>query len=155
MAGTLRSATGKKFLRRKGKVGIVVSRWNEEITGALLSGARAALQAAGYKTREIIIHFVPGSFELPLSAQWLAEKKEISGVICLGCLIKGDTPHFDYISQATAHGIMQVGLKTSKPIIFGVLTTNTHQQAIDRAGGKLGNKGEEAAVSLLEMLELR
>lgn len=155
MAGTLRSSAGKKNLRIKGKVGIVVARWNEEITGALLSGARTALEHAGYKTKDIIIHFVPGSFELPLSAQWLAAKREISGVICLGCLIKGDTPHFDYISQAAAHGIMNVGLKTSKPVIFGVLTTYTHQQAIDRAGGKLGNKGEEAAVSLLEMLELR
>lgn len=153
MAGILRSSSGKKITRRQGIAGIVVARWNEEITEALLSGAREALQDAGFKKKDIVISYVPGSFELPLGAQRLAVKKEISGVICIGCLIKGDTPHFDYISQATANGIMSVGLTTSKPIIFGVLTTNTRQQAIDRAGGKLGNKGEEAAVSLIEMLD--
>ena len=153
MAGTLRSSTGTRLSRRKGKAGIVVARWNEEITGALLTGAREALEKAGFKKKEIVISYVPGSFELPFGAQRLAQKKEISGVICIGCLIKGDTPHFEYISQATAHGIMNVGLKTAKPVIFGVLTTNTRQQAIDRAGGKLGNKGEEAAVSLIEMLD--
>lgn len=153
MAGILRSSTGKKTTRRPGKTGIVVARWNEEITEALLAGARETLQRAGYKKTDIVISYVPGSFELPLGAQRLAVKKEISGVICIGCLIKGDTPHFDYISQATANGILNVGLKTSKPVIFGVLTTNTRQQAMDRAGGKLGNKGEEAAVSLLEMLD--
>lgn len=153
MAGILRSVSGKKIhLKKKGKVGIVTAKWNEEITEALRSGAREALLSSGFKKTDIIEIMVPGSFELPLAAQRLAKQTGISGVICLGCLIKGDTPHFDYISQAVAHGIMNVGLETSKPVIFGVLTTNTHQQAIDRAGGKLGNKGEEAAVSLLEML---
>ncbi|MFZ9981138.1 MAG: 6,7-dimethyl-8-ribityllumazine synthase [Cyclobacteriaceae bacterium] len=152
MAGPLKSVTGKKNIRPKGKAGIVVARWNEEITGALLTGAREGLIRSGYHEKDILITYVPGSFELPLAAQRLAVKKDISGVICIGCLIKGDTPHFDYISQATAQGIMDVGLKTSKPVIFGVLTTNTLQQAIDRAGGKLGNKGEEAAASLIEML---
>ena len=154
MAGILRSHSGKKInSKKKGKVGIVIAKWNEEITEALRTGAREALLASGFKKSEIIEVMVPGSFELPLGAQRLAKQKGVSGVICIGCLIKGDTPHFDYISQAVAHGIMNVGLETSKPIIFGVLTTNTRQQAIDRAGGKLGNKGEEAAVSLMEMLE--
>ena len=152
MAGPLKSVTGKKNIRSKGKAGIVVARWNEEITGALLAGAREGLIRSGYHEKDILVTYVPGSFELPLAAQRLAVKKDISGVICIGCLIKGDTPHFDYISQATAQGIMDVGLKTSKPVIFGVLTTNTLPQAIDRAGGKLGNKGEEAAASLIEML---
>lgn len=154
MAGTLRSFNGKKSnLRKRGKVGLVVAKWNEEITGALLTGAIETLKLAGYKNTDLMIKMVPGSFELPLGAQRLARKKEVAGVICIGCLIKGDTPHFDYISQAVAHGIMDTALATSKPVIFGVLTTNTLQQAMDRAGGKLGNKGEEAAVSLMEMLE--
>jgi len=154
MAGTLRSYNGKKTnLRKKGKVGLVVAKWNEEITGALLTGATETLKQIGYKKSDLIIRMVPGSFELPLGAQRLARKKEVVGVICIGCLIKGDTPHFDYISQAVAHGIMSTALDTSKPVIFGVLTTNTLQQALDRSGGKLGNKGEEAAISLMEMLE--
>ena len=152
MAGPLKSVTGKKITRSAGKVGIVVARWNEDITGALLAGAKDGLIRSGHREKDIVVVYVPGSFELPLAAQRLAVKKEFCGVICIGCLIKGDTPHFDYISQATAQGIMDVGLKTSKPVIFGVLTTNTHKQAIDRAGGKLGNKGEEAAASLIEML---
>lgn len=95
---------------------------------------------------------MPGSFELSLGALWVAEKKDIDAVICLGCVIQGDTPHFDYICQAVAYGITEVGLKTKKPVIFGVLTTLDKQQALERAGGKYGNKGEEAAITALEML---
>ena len=142
----------KRSAPLKGKVGIVFAQWNEEITGALLSGARDLLIRSGIPANRIIEVAVPGSFELPLAAQRLAMKKDIAGVICIGCLIKGDTPHFDYISQAVSHGLMDVGLKFNKPVIFRVLTTNTLQQAIDRAGGKLGNKGEEAASTLLSMV---
>lgn len=153
MAGPLKTASGKK-VRIKGNIGIVVARWNEEITHALLQGAISALEGAGINRRSIRIREVPGSFELPLAAQRYAAQRNVSGVIAIGCLIKGDTPHFEYISEAAAHGIMDVCLKFNKPVIFGVLTTLTRQQALDRAGGKLGNKGEEAAASLMEMLDL-
>jgi 6,7-dimethyl-8-ribityllumazine synthase len=95
---------------------------------------------------------VPGSYELSLGAQWLAQQEEIDAVICLGCVIQGETPHFDYICQAVANGITNVGLKFNKPVIFGVLTTLNLQQAIDRAGGKHGNKGDEAAATAIKML---
>lgn len=153
MAGIMRAHQRVKSTRSlKGKVGIVVAEWNEEITGALLSGARDLLIRSGIAPSRIVEVSVPGSFELPLAAQRLAMKKDVAGVICIGCLIKGDTPHFEYISGAVAQGIMDVGLKFNKPVVFGVLTTNTLQQAIDRAGGKLGNKGEEAAATLLSVL---
>ena len=95
---------------------------------------------------------VPGSFELTLAAQWMAEKKDIDAVICLGCVIQGETRHFEFICQAVAQGITNVGLKFNKPVIFGVLTPDTKQQAIDRAGGKHGNKGDEAAITAIKML---
>jgi 6,7-dimethyl-8-ribityllumazine synthase len=95
---------------------------------------------------------VPGSFELPLGAQQMAETKNIDAVICIGCVIQGDTPHFDYICQAVAFGIMKVNLKFNKPVAFGVLTTLNKKQALERAGGKLGNKGEEAALTVVKML---
>ena len=104
------------------------------------------------KKENIIRKNVPGSFELSLGALWMAEEKKIDAVICLGCVIQGDTPHFDYICQAVAYGITQAGLKTRKPVIFGVITTLNQQQALDRAGGKLGNKGEEAALTAIKML---
>lgn len=143
-------APTKRFSRKK--IGIVVADWNPEVTEALLAGAQAALLQAGVKKRHIDVTHVPGSFELPLGAQRLAEQKSIDGVIALGCVIQGETPHFDYICQAAAQGIMQVSLVTGKPVAFGVLTTSNHQQAIERAGGKFGNKGEEAAVTVLRML---
>lgn len=154
MAGTLTTASGKthrKFTHKK--IGIVVSEWNAEITDALLEGAQAALVASGVKKRNIQVLTVPGSFELPLAAQRLVRHKRIDGVIALGCVIKGETPHFDYICQAVANGIMRVGLDAGKPVAFGVLTVLNKMQAMDRAGGKLGNKGEEAAVTVLRMLE--
>ncbi len=132
-----------------------MAEWNEDITGVLYEGAHHALVSLGVKKSHIIRKDVPGSFELPLAAQWMAEKKDIDGVICIGCVIQGDTPHFDYICQAVAYGVMKLNLKTNKPIIFGVLTTLDKKQALERAGGKLGNKGEEAAVTLIKMLEVR
>ena len=134
------------------KFGIVVSEWNSEITEALYSGAVETLIQNGAGKENIIRKSVPGSYELTLGAQWLAIKPEIDTVICLGCVIQGETPHFDYICQAVAHGITNVGLKYDKPVIFGVLTTLNLQQALDRAGGKHGNKGDEAASTAIKML---
>jgi len=153
MAGSHKSGTVKsdKDLTKK-KFGIVVAEWNEEITEALYEGAVATLKAHGVDKDNIIRKNVPGSFELSLGALWMAEEKKIDAVICLGCVIQGETPHFDYICQAVAYGITQAGLKTRKPVIFGVLTTLNKQQALDRAGGKYGNKGEEAALTAIRML---
>lgn len=153
MPGVLKSGPAKKKVNFSAKkIAIVVASWNEEITESLYEGAVHALISGGVKKTNIIRKDVPGSFELSLGALWVAEKKDIDAVICLGCVIQGDTPHFDYICQAVAYGITEVGLKTKKPVIFGVLTTLDKQQALERAGGKYGNKGEEAAITALEML---
>lgn len=137
------------------KVGIVVSEWNEQVTESLYSGAHKTLVDAGVTRDNIERMNVPGSFELSLGAQWMAERKELDAVICLGCVIQGDTKHFDFICDAVTHGITNVGLKFNKPVIFGVLTTNDMKQALDRAGGKHGNKGDEAAATALGMLAVR
>lgn len=134
---------------------LVVSEWNEEITEALYHGAYQTLVEHGAQESNIISQTVPGSYELSLGAQWLAERSDIDAVICLGCVIQGETRHFDFICDAVAHGITQVSLKYNKPIIFGVLTPDTQQQALDRAGGKHGNKGDEAAITAIKMLGLK
>jgi 6,7-dimethyl-8-ribityllumazine synthase len=150
MAGSLPSGIVKsKINLAKKRFGIVVAEWNEEITESLYEGAVSALVGNGARMNNIHRKTVPGSFELSLGALWLAEQKNIDAVICLGCVIQGETPHFDYICQAVAHGITEVGIRTKKPVIFGVLTTLNKQQALDRAGGKYGNKGEEAAITAL------
>jgi len=155
MAGTLTSVSEKsKIDLSKKSFAIVVAEWNEEITEPLYQGAFDALLKLGAKKKNIIRKNVPGSFELPLAAQWMAEKKEVDAVICLGCIIQGETAHFDYICQAVAYGVMKVNLKSNKPVAFGVLTTLNKKQAMDRAGGKYGNKGEEAALTVVKMLEL-
>lgn len=155
MAGILKSISEKSTIDLEGKkLAIVVAEWNEEITEPLFQGAFDTLIKLGVKKKNIIRKNVPGSFELPLAAQWMAEKKNVDGVICIGCVIQGDTPHFDFICQAVAYGIMKVSLKTNKPVAFGVLTTLNKQQALERAGGKYGNKGEEAALTVVKMLEL-
>lgn len=154
MAGPLRSGKIKSGINiSRKKFAIVVAEWNEEITEALFEGAVHSLVSSGIRKTQIIRKNVPGSFELTLGALLMAEKKDIDAVICLGCVIQGDTPHFDYICQAVAYGITEVGLKTKKPVIFGVLTTLNQKQALERAGGKFGNKGEEAAISAIRMLE--
>lgn len=154
MAGQLKTVSGKsKINLSKKKFAIVVAEWNEDITEALYDGAYQALLNSGVKKSNIIKKNVPGTFELTLGALWMAEKKEINAVICLGCVIQGDTPHFDYICQGVTYGITEVNIKTKKPVIFGVLTTLNKKQALERAGGKLGNKGEEAAVTAIKMLE--
>ena len=135
--------------------GIVVSEWNEEITGALLQGAIEALSLAGANAEKTIIKYVPGSFELTAGASLLLQNKNIDAIICLGCVIQGETRHFDFICDACANGVTNVGLNYNKPIIFGVLTPNNQQQAIDRAGGQHGNKGIEAAETALKMLVLK
>lgn len=153
MAGTLKSGRVKSNVNlSKKKFAIVVAEWNEEITEALYEGALHSLIQHGVKKSNIIRKNVPGSFELTLGALREARKKNIDAVICLGCVIQGDTPHFDYICQAVAYGITEVTIKTEKPIIFGVLTTLNKKQAEERAGGKLGNKGEEAAITAIRIL---
>lgn len=136
------------------EIGIVVSEWNDRITDSLLKGAEESLLEHGILAQNILVKHVPGSFELPLGAQWMLENTSVDAVICIGCVIQGETRHFDFISQAVADGIMSTGLKFSKPVIFSVLTCNTMEQAEDRAGGKHGNKGVEGAVSALKMLSL-
>ena len=154
MAGPLKSGKIKSRTNiSKKRFGIVVAEWNEEITDALYVGAVQGLVSNGVDKKNIIKKIVPGTFELTLGALWLAEKKDIDAVICLGCVIQGETPHFDYICQAVAYGITEVNIKTKKPVNFGVLTTLDKQQSIDRAGGKYGNKGEEAALTALKMLD--
>jgi 6,7-dimethyl-8-ribityllumazine synthase len=154
MAGPLTSGKIKtKNKLTKKRIAIVVAEWNEEITEALYEGAVAGLVGNGVKASHIVRKNVPGTFELSLGGLWMAQDKKIDAVICLGCVIQGDTPHFDYICQAVAYGITEAGLKSGKPVIFGVLTTLNKQQALERAGGKLGNKGEEAALTALKMLD--
>ena len=136
------------------KIGIVVSEWNEEITAALLEGALNTLQRFGVLKTNIEVLTVPGSFELPFGARKLARTGSPDAVICLGCVIRGGTPHFDYICQGVTTGITGLNLSEEIPFIFGVLTTDDLQQARDRAGGKHGNKGDEAAVTALKMVAL-
>ena len=132
--------------------GIVTAAYNPEITGALQKGALNTLLKHGAKPEHVITKQVPGSFELSLGAQWMAEREDIDAVICIGCVIKGETPHSDYICHAVAQGLKDVALKYNKPVIFGVLTPLSYEQAKDRAGGRHGNKGDEAAISAIRML---
>ncbi len=134
------------------KFAILVSEWNEEVTNALYAGAYETLIKHGAQEKNIISQSVPGSFELTLGAQKMAQKPEVDAVICLGCVIQGETKHFDFICHAVAQGITDVSIKFNKPVIFGVLTPNTQEQAMDRAGGKHGNKGDEAAITAIKML---
>lgn len=139
---------------QKKRFAIVVAEWNTEVTEALYNGAVKTLQEYGVPDNHIFRHDVPGSFELTLGAQWAAKQSHIDAVICLGCVIQGETRHFDFICMAVAQGITNVNLQYNKPVIFGVLTPDNQQQAIDRAGGKHGNKGDEAASTAVKMLAL-
>jgi 6,7-dimethyl-8-ribityllumazine synthase len=137
------------------KFAIVVAEWNAEITGNLYNGALKTLLENGVLETQILSVAVPGSFELTAAAEILLNKRpDLDAVICLGCVIQGDTKHFDFICDAVANGLTNVGIKHSKAVIFGVLTTNNLQQAIDRAGGIHGNKGDEAAITALKMAQL-
>jgi len=133
------------------RIGIVVSEWNREITGKLLEGAINTLTKFGAKEGNLDIHWVPGSFELTAGAAMLIESTKPDAIICLGCVIQGETRHFEFICQAVGQGLTQLSIKTLVPVIFGVLTTDTFAQALDRAGGAHGNKGEEAAITALKM----
>ncbi len=137
------------------RFGVVVAEWNFEVTSALAKGTIETLKKHGAKENNILVKYVPGTFELPLGGQFFAELNNVDAVILLGCVIQGETRHFDYICEAVAQGTKDLNLKFSKPFIFGVLTTNNQQQAIDRAGGKHGNKGDEAAVTAIKMVELK
>lgn len=148
---TLNNIQGKRF-------GIVVSDYNRDITFSLLKACHQTLIENGAIESDIIIAHVPGSFELPLGAKMLHDKHAktstpLDALICIGCVITGETKHDDYINQAISQGIMQLNLSYGKPFVFGVLTPRTHQQALDRAGGKHGNKGVEAAVAAIKMLD--
>lgn len=137
------------------RVCVVVSRWNSFVTGKLLSGAVAALQQSGLADEDITVAHVPGAFEVPTAARWAAESGRFDAVVCLGAVIRGETAHFEYVAGGAAEGIARVALDTGVPVIFGVLTVDTVEQALDRAGGKDGNKGEEAALAAIEMANLR
>ncbi|MCX7919501.1 MAG: 6,7-dimethyl-8-ribityllumazine synthase [bacterium] len=141
-------ASGKKFA-------IVISRFNEFISGKLLDGALDCLTRHGADDKNIVVVWVPGSFEIPGIAMQIAKAKKYDAVICLGAVIRGATPHFDYIAAEVSKGIAQVNLTTGVPTIFGVLTTDTIEQAIERAGTKIGNKGWDAALSAIEMVQLQ
>jgi 6,7-dimethyl-8-ribityllumazine synthase len=141
------SGRGKRF-------GIVVARFNEFITGKLLDGARDALLRHEVDEAAIDLAWTPGSFEIPLVAKRLAQTGRYDAVICLGAVIRGATPHFDYVAAEVSKGVANVGLDTGVPIVFGVLTTDTIEQAIERAGTKAGNKGFEAAMTAIEMADL-
>jgi 6,7-dimethyl-8-ribityllumazine synthase len=137
------------------RIGIVVSEWNYDITGNLLKGAHEALLSNGMTEDNIVVLHVPGSYELPQGAQYLLEYSKVDGVVVLGSVIQGETKHFDFVCQAVAQGTKDVGLKYNRPVVFGVLTDNTLQQAIDRSGGKHGNKGIECAIATIKMVGLQ
>jgi 6,7-dimethyl-8-ribityllumazine synthase len=134
------------------RVAIAVARFNRDITDPLLDGARRTLEK--YAADDVVVVWVPGAFELPLVAQRLARSGEVDAVICIGAVVRGDTPHFDYVAGECAAGINRVALDTGVPVIFGVLTVDTREQATDRIGGKEGHKGEEAATTAIEMVTL-
>ncbi len=137
------------------RIAIVRSEWNHDITMALLDGTLKTLLRHGVTEDNIRVDHVPGSFELPLGARMLAETGEYDAVICLGCVIQGETRHFDFICQGVTQGIVDLNLRYGLPVVFGVLTTDTLEQARDRSGGKHGNKGDEAAITALKMVQLR
>ena len=135
------------------KFGIVVSEWNFNITGALLEGAINTLKRHGAKEENIQVTTVPGSFELTFGSNQLINKTDVDAVIALGCVVRGDTPHFDYVCMGATQGITQLNTQGDVPVIFGLITTNNMEQAEDRAGGKLGNKGDECAITAIKMID--
>ncbi|MDD4149163.1 MAG: 6,7-dimethyl-8-ribityllumazine synthase [Bacteroidales bacterium] len=137
------------------KIGIAVSEWNQEITANLAEAAIDTLKKYGFNNKDILLKSVPGSFELAQAAQYMIKYGRVDAVICLGCVIQGETKHFDYVCSGITQGIMSVNLDTGVPVAFGILTTNNQQQALDRAGGKHGNKGVEATVAALKMIQIK
>ncbi len=143
-----------KLIGKNVKIAVIVGRFNEFISSKLLAGALDALKRHEVQEKDISVVWVPGAFELPLIAKKLVEKKQFDAVICLGAVIRGATPHFDYVSSEMSKGIAKVGLDAGFPVIFGVITSDTIEQAIERAGTKSGNRGWDAAISALEMIQL-
>lgn len=142
-------------LQAKGyKIAIILSRFNQFISGRLLEGALEALKKLGAEDKDLTVYKVPGSFEIPFMAKKVASKKEVDGILCLGALIRGDTPHFDFLSAEVTKGLAQVALDEGIPVSYGILTVDTVEQGIERAGTKAGNKGYDAAFALVEMLNL-
>jgi 6,7-dimethyl-8-ribityllumazine synthase len=137
------------------RVCVVVARWNEFVTRKLLSGAVATLKERGLTDDGVTVAWVPGSFEVPAAARWAAASGRFDAVVCLGAVIRGETAHFEYVAGMAAEGIARIAQDTGVPVIFGVLTTDTVEQALDRAGGKDGHKGEESALAAIEMARLR
>lgn len=142
------------LVAQSARIGIVAARFNEFIVSKLVGGALDGLKRHGVGEDDICIAWVPGAFEIPLAAKKLAQRDDIDAVICLGAVIRGSTPHFDYVCAEASKGIGQVSLTSEKPVIFGLLTTDSIEQAIERAGTKSGNKGFDAAVSAIEMVNL-
>lgn len=136
------------------RIGIVVSRFNGFITTKLLDGAMDSLKRHGVNLDDVDVYWTPGAFEIPATAKRIAEKGKYDAIVCIGAVIRGATPHFDYVANESAKGIAQVGLNTGVPVIYGVITTDNIEQAIERAGTKSGNKGAEAAVTAIEMANL-
>jgi len=143
-----------RFDAGDGRIAIVASRFNEFLTGELIDGARDCLARHGVDDGQVDLAWVPGSYEIPMAARKLADSGRYAAVICLGCLIQGDTPHFGFIASEVAKGVAQAALETGVPVIFGVITADTLDQAIERAGTKAGNKGFDAALAALEMVDL-
>jgi 6,7-dimethyl-8-ribityllumazine synthase len=141
------NADGKKFA-------IVASRFNEFITEKLISGAQDMLTRHGASDNDVLVYWVPGAFEIPAVTKKIADSKKVDGIICLGCVIRGATPHFDYVAAEVSKGVASISLNSNVPVVFGVLTTESIEQAIERAGIKAGNKGAAAAISVIEMVNL-
>jgi 6,7-dimethyl-8-ribityllumazine synthase len=137
--------------RPRGRFAVIAARFNEPIVKRLVSGALRALTAAGVAEEAVEVHWVPGSFELPQAAQHLARTRRYAALVCVGCVIKGQTPHFDFVAGQAAAGIQRVALDTGVPATFGVITALTEEQALERSGGEVGNRGEEAASAAIEM----
>lgn len=150
MAGTIEG----KLIGKGKKVALVASRFNDFITARLIEGAMDALVRHGVEEKDITVYRVPGAFEIPATAKRLAAANKVDGIIALGAVIRGSTPHFDYVASEVSKGVALVSLEAACPVIFGVLTTDTIEQAIERAGTKSGNKGFDAAMALLEMIDL-
>jgi 6,7-dimethyl-8-ribityllumazine synthase len=145
---------GKMVVEKGTRFGIIVSRFNEFITGKLLEGALDALKRHGADEKNIDVVWVPGSFEIPQAALLVARTKKYDGVICIGAVIRGATPHFEYLSAEVTKGVAQVAMESSIPVVYGVITPDTLEQAIERAGTKAGNKGQDAAEACIELVNL-
>lgn len=136
----------------KYRIGVIAAEWNPEVTDAMLAGAVETLRSNGVKEENIVVRRVPGTFELTSASDMMLRYANVNAVICIGCVIQGETRHFEFICQAVSQGLTNVALKHERPVIFSVLTTNTMEQALERAGGRHGNKGVEGAVAALKML---